>query len=220
MKEQGTFYKPEVMDLDSVIEPYQKAFEGWPWYEVSKCADIRSPTRCEGGLSKTAIGQLCGACEYAPSRPAYEPEELRVKFKLIGDTRPTSWYTEEVDAGVTLAAVAWSAAPNVIAAEKYQDVPDMTEWLETTLGEEDIVWLDEVFANKDLKQSGNLARFDSMCEGFLDTLEGTALAFRTINPAMTRAAIKNFKERALVFTRNEQVPDRRDFVVIKRNEEM
>ena len=80
MKELGTFYRPAEIELDRIIEPYQKAFEGWPWYEVSKCVDTQEPARCMGGLSRTAIGDVCGTCDLTPAKPAYEAGDLKTKF--------------------------------------------------------------------------------------------------------------------------------------------
>lgn len=220
----GNFYTPEqVKPLYGEIAPaYQAAFAGEPWYEVSKCADSDLPKRCVGGLSSVAVGSTCNVCEGTPIRPAYETAELTARFENLASTRPTAWYTEESPEGLTLAAVAWRAAPSTIANEKYPDVPQMSAWLEETLGTGDIAWLDEVFANKDLKGAGNLRNFRSMVDGLADRLGMPTVAYRTINPAMVRAAVRDFGDDVLVFSQNSDglyVPDRRDFVVINTGKE-
>jgi len=211
------FYSSEEVKplYDEIVPAYQSAFAGWPWYEVSKCADTLS--RCVGGLSSLAIGQLCEQCGNCPTQPAYEQDELVNRLENLATTRPTQWYIESGDSGLTLAAIAWQAEAPVIAQEKYADIPAMNDWLQKQIGESPIVWLDEVFANRQLKVSGNLRRFGSMCNGFLERLDSDILAFRTINERMVAATKRDFDGSSTVFERDTSVPDRREFIVIKAN---
>jgi len=196
-----------------IVTAYQKAFSGWPWYEVSKCEDPKR--RCVGGFCKLAIGEFCKDCNSIIKKPAYESDELVERFESIAASRPTSWYTESNEAGVTLAAIAWEEKTSTIFNEKYADNPNMNSWLESTFSDRKIIWLDEVFANTDLKPTGNLRNFGKMCTGFMESLNNPILAFRTINPSMTRAAERDFGDSAMVFKRQtDELPDRRDFVII------
>jgi hypothetical protein len=79
-----------------------------------------------------------------------------------------------------------------------------------TLPDKPIVWLDEVFADKNIRPSGNLRNFGKMCRGFMAALGNANLAYRTISPAMLNAAEKNFRA-----TPNTDAPDRRSFVNIR-----
>jgi hypothetical protein len=209
MSEQGRFFTEGQLDVSTVVPAYQEAFRGWPWYEVSKCVDPSVRQRCEGSLSKIAIGQTCQTCDLQPTQPAYETEELIERFTQLEATRPTRWYIESVNKDPALAALAWTATPEQIAQEKYSDVPAMQEWLTETLPDQPIVWLDEVFADKRIRTTNNLANFESMCRGFMRALDTADLAYRTISPAMLRAAEKNFD--VLPTT---DVPDRRSFIRI------
>lgn len=212
---EGKFYTPEgVKPLYGQIVPtYQEAFAGEPWYEVSKCAD--EIQRCDGGLSSLQIGSTCTTCGNCPSKPAYEQQELESRFDALGSSRPTSWYVEQDEVGsVTLAAVAWSATAEAIAVEKYLDVPEMTEWLRSAVGQSQIMWLDEVFANRKLRPNGNLRNFGEMVMGLASRLNNTTVAYRTIAPQMTKAPVRAFSSLATVKTRKIDLPDRRDFVVI------
>ncbi len=56
----------------------------------------------------------------------------------------------------------------------------------------------------------NLNNFGEMCGGFMEKLEAPTLAYRTISPAMIRAA-----ERDCNVTPRVGVPDRRAFVVLE-----
>jgi hypothetical protein len=209
MSELGKFYKEGELDFSTIVIPYQRAFDGWPWFEKSKCVDQRKEQRCAGGLSRVALNEICTTCGLQPIKPAYEENELIERFKLLESTRPTRWYVESVEASPALVALAWSATPEQIATEKYSDVPAMQNWLTTNLPNEPIIWLDEVFADKQVRASGNLVNFRSMCTGFMSALNNTELAYRTISPAMLRAAEKGFH-----VTPIEDAPDRRAFITI------
>ena len=225
----SNFYMPdEVRPLYGEIVPaYQVAFAGSPWNEVSKCAD--ESLRCVGGLSALAVGSQCDTCGLCPSRPAYEADELIDRFDELGSTRPTAWYAEQNDDGVTMAAVAWKATPSVIVEEKYADVPDMGDWIKDRFStqfqrlvrrvgfrtnEPEIMWLDEVFANRQIKPNGNLQNFGKFVVGLAEMLDCELVAYRTIEPRMTAVAERDFGRDATVLKRNEDVPDRRDFVII------
>lgn len=218
MKECNFNTPDEVEPLYGEIVPaYQEAFSGEPWYEVSKCADQLQ--RCVSGLSSLAIGTSCELCGNCPSRPAYEEDELVERFEALAASRPTAWYTEQNKVGLTLAAIAWEAEPSVVALEKYTGVPEMKDWLDNYFETNKIAWLDEVFANKRLSSTGNLHNFRNMVTGLAERLGAQTIAYRTIHPAMIRAATRDFGNDAAVFSKNTEVPDRRDFVVISMEKE-
>ncbi len=231
MSEQKNFYTPDKVKplYGEIVPAYQAAFADEPWYEVSKCADERQ--RCVGGLSAVAIGSICTMCEMCPSRPAYETDELIGRFDTVAASRPTAWYAEQNGEYLTMAAVAWRATPSIIAKEKYSDVPEMSDWLNTTLGNNEIMWLDEVFANKALKQSGNLQNFGLFVKGLAMQLDAETVAYRTISPQMVGAARRDFPCNVRIFAGQRDrsmvgsvetasiVPDRRDFIIINIEQE-
>ncbi len=198
---------------DELIPAYQEAFGGEPWYEVSKCAD--KALRCAGGFSAIAVGSLCGVCERYPRKPAYEDAELIESFEQLGETKKTVWYLEKNDAGVALAAIAWVANARTTNEARYANTPGMDDWIEANVQAGEYAWLDEVFAQKSLRPTGNLNNFRSMCDSICEALDVDTMAFRTINPAMTQAAQRDFKDRTEIYERLVAVPDRRDFVIIR-----
>lgn len=215
MEKTNYYTSEEIRPLyDEIIPAYQIAFAGEPWYEVSKCADRRR--RCAGGLSAVAVGSLCSICSERPALPAYETDELKERFDTLGLTRPTMWYVEQqLDDRVNLASVAWRATPSRIAEEKYADVPEMKEWLaEKFKDDPEITWLDDIFANRDVKANGNLNNFGELMAGLAGRLDTKNIAYRTIAPQMARAAIRDFGDRATVLERSQDVPDRRNFIII------
>jgi hypothetical protein len=209
MSELGKIYKEAELDVSTIVPAYQEAFSGWPWFEVSKCVDQSKQQRCAGGLSRIAVSEMCITCGLRPTKTAYEPAELIERFKMLESTRPTRWYVESIEASPALVALAWSATPKQVAAEKYSDVPAMQDWLVTNLPNKPIVWLDEVFADKKVRATGNLVNFRSMCTGFMSALNNKELAYRTLSPAMLRAA-----ERSFQVTPSKEAPDRRAFIAI------
>lgn len=210
------FFKPQQAEflLPEIVPVYQEAFASDPWFEVSKCADDSEIKRCIGGFSKLSLGETCELCGNCPIKEAYEKEELIENFINIAKTRPTSWYLEGNEKGITLASIAWKKNPEEIAEERYSDNLAMKAWMKETLGDEEIVWLDEVFADKTKKASGNLANFQKMCIGFAENLKAEIVAYRTINSKMVGAAVRDFPNFVWAYKREEGVPDRRDFVSI------
>ncbi|RYX78627.1 hypothetical protein EON76_02790 [bacterium] len=217
----NNFYTPEeVRPLYSEIIPaYQEAFAVPPWNEVSKCADRQ--TRCESGLSAVAIGSLCSTCGLYPTQPAYEADELTSRFDTLGLSRPTAWYAEQNELGLTMAAVAWKASPSTIATEKYADASEeMSEWIADTIGAEPIMWLDEVFANRQLKSTGNLQNFGKFVTGMAAMLNCENVAYRTKEPRMVAVPKRDFGDAAVVLKRKIDLPDGRDFVMIRNVQEV
>ncbi len=222
-------YSPtEITDLyPEIAAAYQEAFAGEPWFEVSKCADALQ--RCPGGLSAIAVGSVCELCESCPTQIAYPSAELIERFEQIGADKQAAWYIETEQEQVALAGLAWLADASVVARQKYPDVPNMKDWLDTQFGSNEFVWLDEVFANKAVRQLGNLAQFEAMITGLASKLERPIVAYRTINPAMIYKPKSVFGEAAIFcagenpvdgFEYSGVVPDRRDFVAIDLRQRM
>jgi hypothetical protein len=207
--EQARFLYPEIVPV------YQAAFAGEPWFEVTKCADDAKIKRCVGGFSALAVGETCKMCGNCPIKSAYETEELVSSFESIARTRPTAWYLEGSEQGITLAAIAWVKTPLEIVKERYPDSPKMSDWIISTIGNDKIIWLDEVFADKSKKPSGNLSNFGTMCKGFANNLSNSTIACRTINDRMLTAAKRDFPFTAKIFKKEIEVPDRRDFVILQ-----
>lgn len=198
---------------DAIIPAYQAAFAAQPWYEVSKCGG------CSSGYSRQNPGDICQACGSTTGDEAYTEQELVERFDTIGETRPACWYIEETPAGLALAAVAWAADPVQIAAEKYPGSLEMAEWLKqkyapNAASDSEILWLDEVFADRRISRRNNLVNFRPMVRGFSDRLDRTKVAYRTIAPAMTRAAMRDFGYDATIDKAKSDVPDWRNFVSI------
>lgn len=215
MSEYGKFYDWESLKpyADEIVETYKEAFKGYPWFEESKCPDAEQ--RCEGGFSPLEIGRKCATCGLCPEKPAYEKDELIEKFDFIDQTRPTQWYIEKNGKGISIATLVWQANTDIVANERYTDVPDMQDWLESEFGAGEFVWLDETFANKKIKPEGDLRNFGRMCLQFSEMFNLDTIAFRTKSERLIEATRRDFTEDAYILDSfKKEVPDRRDFIVI------
>lgn len=216
MKEFGRLYNPEDFRkfYEKVTPVYQTAFAGDPWFEVSKCGDKKEVKGCKGGFSSLPIGEKCESCGNCLSRPAYESEELSDRFDRVVKSRRAAWYMEENGSVPALVAFAWKAEPSFVFGEKYSDVPEMDTWMKQRLGDEPVMWLDEVFADRLNRPSGNLYNFGRMCRELAERLDVGKIVYRTIAIPMIKAAEKAFPLQAEIYSRKSGVPDRRDFVII------
>lgn len=207
----SNFYKE--IDLSRIVEPYQSGFSQWPWFENSKCVDSE-PKRCVGGFSSQEIGDSCLTCAKEVLEPAYESDELINKFSKLQDRYDSRWYLEEIDSQVALACFTFRATAKQVFLERYADMPGMDQWLQSKFGASEVLWLDEIFADKSVRPSGNMNRFEPMVKGFGRELQLGRLAYRTINPIMVRVAQKSFG-----VSPEQGVPDRREFIDIRMEEQ-
>lgn len=201
------FYSGEYVtaQYDDICDAYILAFAGDPWFEAGRCADAEQ--RCSGGFSALTVGQTCEVCKECISEPAYTKPELVARFEMLRESRSVSWYLAYEADNLALAALAWPATAEVLADEKYSDEPDMRRWLAETLRGEEVVWLDDIFANKQVKPSGNLSEFRRICQGLGDELGLERFAFRTITEQMISAIRRDFGEQSDIIL---QAPDSRE----------
>lgn len=201
--------------IDEIIPIYQSAFAGDPWFEVSRCPATQEINSCEGGISSLSIGEFCTKCALIPSEVAYPPDELRDKFVRLNQQYPMTWYIEENESNqIALAAFATLLDSKIIFQEKYSSSPDMLSWLTKMYGNGKFAWLDEVFADKQVRPSGNLRYFKDMIVGLGSSLDTDMVAYRTINQRMLHAAERDFGDKAKIYEPKIDVPDHRYFVEI------
>jgi len=203
--------------LPQIAKAYVGAFAGEPWYEVSSCADEQTPRGCGNGFSPLTIGETCPHCNKVLTTEAYNQEELQTHFKGAMGTRPHAWYVEEVqkeqETQLALASFAWETDAQELVNQKYEGREEMRTFFETIAPEGRYVWLDEVFADRSVRASGNLRNFKQMILGLGQKLGAKKILYRTINEAMIRAATRDFPEVTTVY-REPDVPDRRAVVCI------
>ncbi|HZP55434.1 MAG TPA: hypothetical protein VFB03_01550 [Candidatus Saccharimonadales bacterium] len=221
--EMGRFYSAEEVRefYPEIVPVYQRAYAGEPWFEVSACADSQRPQRCVASLSAVAIGETCQVCGNTPTKPAYDPGELTARLDKLSTDKSSVWYLEREADELVLAALLWNGDAKYIAEAKYADVPEMANWMPKVIGTNEVVWLDEIFADRTRRPNGNLRNFSEICRQSRLRLGPSTMAFRTINEKLVAATERDFDGLATVFNRQSifgpgpNVPDRRDFVTVE-----
>lgn len=220
MNEFGTFYTAQEVDYGGIVPAYQAAFAEPPWQEVSKCADVQQPQRCAGGMSELQAGELCLTCNALPTRPAYEADELVTRFTELGETRPVRWYIETAQNEVALAALCWPTTAGELAVEKYTDVPAMQPWLMEALGNEPFVYLDEIFRNRYVRPTGNLANLRPMLTEFAALYGLERVVYRSKQERLLAKTRQQFTNKACIVGLQDGLPDwrGRSVAIIKAGE--
>lgn len=210
-------------ELNDLAESYQQAYKYNPWFEVSRCqSPAESRVFCRGGFSPFAVGSECPDCRLATTEPAYPTQELTTTLRDFLARTDAALYRErsiQTD-DLALAALARRLTASSLASWKYPRNEKMKVWLEDRMGGDPFVWLDEVFANKRIRATGNLWNFRSMIDGMSVLLESPIVCYRTINPAMTVRTEQTFGNDATIIRANEPAEplgytDYRDFVSIR-----
>lgn len=208
--------------MDDLVSLYREAFASPPENERTICANEKETLpSCPGGFSALAVGQICAQCELEVTQEAYPAGELRKRFAEIADgPYPAVWYLEETGMSkqIGLAVLARTLPVADVAEVKYPDNPEMAEWLANHFGNRQanrVVWLDEIFANTALRQSGNLTKFESMCRRLAKGADVGGIAFRTLNPKLVHVAQKEFGSAAKISDPAfGELPDYRKFVEV------
>lgn len=182
---------------------YQKAFAGFPWFEVTQCP--QSPS----GFSAQNIGEWCqcAGCVQngTPTRldkPAYPIEELyRSLTARVSDPNSTVYIERTTDGRAVLGAIFKSASESEVVA-KYTTRSDPA--LIAQLVPERVVWLDEIFADLDARPNGNLKNLEAIIRQSAQYLGSDTVAFRTINKNLINKITNIYGGRAQIVW----VPDR------------
>jgi hypothetical protein len=197
---------------------YQTAFAGEPWHEVSACAaPAQFEKPCPGGRSPQEIGETCPRCGEILRAPAFSEERLTAGWISHFNAHASRFYVERLpDGSCVLGALAWKASAEALAKRCYSAVEEeeMREWLADRLPGE-FVWLEDIFADLAARPAGNLWNFRTMISQLLFELKGTVLAFRSINEGLIQKTITLFDPWAERLVALEDVPDRRDLVVVR-----
>ena len=197
-----------VRELDNatdVANTYKTAYAGEPWYEVSIC-----PRECDKKVLSTDEFSPCEVgreCEFGftPTEEAYKIAELVEEFEKF-DKENTAWYLEFKDDQLALAALMQKVTPEQLVAEKYTTNPEMLGWLQRELGETAVIcWLDEIFADTNVRKSGNLANLKPalmVMQAVLGEPE-SRIAYRSINQRLLGKTKSAFGEQAKFYEPTE-----------------
>jgi hypothetical protein len=201
-----------------LVPIYQVAFAGEPWREVSACA---APSQfeevCPGGRSPQGIGETCARCGEVLCAPAFSGKRLTADWTSHFDEHDSRFYLERLeDDSCVLAALAWKANAKALADRCYSAAGEreMRAWLIDRVPGE-FVWLEDIFANLALRPTGNLWNYREMISQFLSEFESSVFAFRSINERLIEKTVALFGSQAERLVAGEDVPDRRNFVLVR-----
>lgn len=216
----NTPYMGEIIDL------YQESFAALPWNERSKCPvypDIKNEG-CAEGYSGLSVGSNCGDCNNLITEEAYPHDELYEKFTTELPDSYRLWYLEKQgdNGAIIMAALARVTTVNALTEQLEESTPELSGWIKEKYqdSESKIVWIEDVFANTELRPKGNLKNFGKMCTLFALGTESTEIAYKTFNPKLVRAAQRDFgSDVTIADPVFEQIPGRNRFVSIKLQSE-
>lgn len=205
--------------VGELAETYQEAFAAAPWNERTKCMQQEASSACPDGFSALALGELCATCSLCVEEIAHPAADVEDRFRDLSDDLTAQWYIEETgDRRVGLAVLSRCLTIEDIAKKQYGGDEVMSKWLTKVYGDDTdkrVIWLEEVFANTDIRPKGNLKNFGTMCRRLAAGPDVEEVAFRTVNPKLVRAAQRDFpQECSIADPVFEEIPDRRKFVRI------
>lgn len=172
--------------LPELVPVYQKAFAGEPWYEISKCPG------CPRGYSAERPGEACTGCGTRLTEEAYPADALLKDLRERVRANPSFVYAETLGREPVLGAIAYRMSPEKIYAQKYQGRESREAAEIFAALPKSLVWLDEIFADRDRRPSGNLWNLKTMCDRMVQSLGPTVIAFRTINMRLVAKAQRVF----------------------------
>jgi len=203
--------------LDDVVKIYQESFADVPWNEKTKCASESFNNNCPGGFSSLDIDMQCQSCNNVVKEEAYSKDELLDRFSQpTRDDEYSLWYVEETgDQRISLAVFAKHTNVGNLIEKTFDGNPSMQQWLSDIYPESDekLLWIEDIFADTNIREKGNLINFGSMVVRLAVNTE--KVAFSTLNPKIVRAAQRDFPDQSTIFDpRFKTTPDRKTFVTI------
>lgn len=188
----------EVLGQD-LANSYKIAFAGPPWNEVSRCTDAE----CQAAFTELLPGCACPDCGESLSE-AYDTQELIAGWLQIISAESGLVEVELLPNNTPVrATIARPTTPQELFARKY-DAQSMKPWLQATLPPE-LVWIEDTFANRDIRPTGNLKERRATLEQIQEYYAGLAIATRTLTPQVVAATARAVGESTTLFVGTEKV---------------
>ncbi|MEK7530329.1 MAG: hypothetical protein AAB573_00500 [Patescibacteria group bacterium] len=188
--------------IPKLVPAYKQAFAGEPWFEVSRCPACEAFTR----LEPRGRCPMCGGALV----DAYSNQEVSEMLRDIFQSRRATLYVETGTGGnVLVAAIAYPWNKTSMYIKKYQSKGRDSDELRRVLKEkvpERFVWLDEIFADRALRTSGNLRDFERIMRDALRGKKTGTIVFRTISPQLKEKAKRVFSQTEIYDVPDPKVP--------------
>ncbi|MEN9389922.1 MAG: hypothetical protein RLZZ283_22, partial [Candidatus Parcubacteria bacterium] len=192
----------QVAWIPKLVPAYKRAFAGEPWFEVSKCASCDVYTRLEPGSA-------CPQCK-TKLIEAYSNQEVSEMLCTIFQNRRATLYVEtDARGNVLVAAVSYPWNKGAMYEKKYRSKGRDSDELRRILKEkvpERFIWLDEIFADRALRASGNLRDFERIIRDTLRGKRSGVVVFRTISLQLKEKAKRVFPQTEIYDVPDPKVP--------------
>ena len=198
--------------IPKLVPTYKRAFAGEPWFEVSRCPACDSFTRL-------SPGDRCPTCR-TKLVEAYSNQEVSEMLSAIFQNRRATLYVEtDARGNVLVAAIAYTWTKALIYEKKYRVKGRDSDELRRVLAEkvpEQFTWIDEIFADRALRESGNLREFERIIKDMLRGKKSGTIVFRTISPQLKEKAKRVFPQTEIYDVPDPKVPPGVSSLVIIR----
>ncbi len=184
--------------FEALIPVYQEAFGDRPWYERSQCPEDCTVNR---KYCRHYPGQFCEFGGATPEKEAFPADELRRQFTELyrdGALFMAEYLDDERGAPV-LGAVMWMTDATRLGNARYEDRPEMREWLIARFGDREFIYRDEVFADRSRRPSGNLRNYHQVIDAAIERFACRTLVGRSINPRLIGKLHGIFGDRFTLF---------------------
>lgn len=182
----------------SLANTYRVAFAAEPWNEASRCQN----TKCIIEFCADEPGCDCPSCGN-PTKEAYSTDQL-----------VSNWQENLRDSGLIEVAYLGSEPQRAtivrpttaeeLFERKYQNIPEMRDWLSTRLPDE-FVWIEDTFANRQRQPRGNLNERGVTLRRVADYYGGMQIATRTLSEAIVGSTLRDLKGQTAVYIGSNSV---------------
>lgn len=184
---------------DELANVYKVAFAGEPWYEASKCID----SGCSVKFSAKTPGCTCELCGSTLTE-AYVSDELIANWQAMLENDDALFEVAFEDSLAQRVTIARPTNRTELMSRKYDDVPAMKQWLETRFGDE-FVWIEDTFANRSRKETGNLATRGETLSRIAAYYAGLPILTRTLSTAIVASTLRDVGEASMAYIGSEGV---------------
>lgn len=165
---------------------YKVAFAGPPWNEVSRCINAE----CSVAYLNQEAGCDCLSCGN-PTVEAYSTDQLIENWQgVLSDEGIME--VAYLNGEPQRATIARPTTPGELYIRKYQNVPEMRDWLGSKLPSE-LVWIEDTFANMNKQPKGNLRQRGDTLNKIAKYYGGIQIATRTLSEAIVASTLRDFK---------------------------
>lgn len=202
---------------------YKNEFAKPPWNEVSQCRN----NDCAETFAALCPGGNCPQCE-SVLEEAYDAEGLVRAWEDALDNCGAVMEVEMIDGQFQRVTIARPTTQQELFEQKYKENSQMENWIDRTLPSR-FVWIDDTFADRDRRSTGNLDGRGITLGKIAARYGGLVVATRTLQPAIVASTLRDAGARTDVYVGTNKVmvdgyaactvgsiPDRRTLLAVEQ----